>query len=465
MRKVFLSSTSKDLFEYREAVAKAIHGLDDYHCVRMEDFGARDQPALEFCRSKVRECDLFVGILGLLYGSRPEGGDLSYTEDEYVTAIQAAIPRLMFVSPENFNVPGTLRESDEMWRLQQAFRGRVNKDQIRATFSDPDELARAVVSAIYNWEKTHRSSDSEAGSTSSPDRRPRPSQERGPNLGSLVTRMCDRKAQEEDFADFFREQLKGRRGAPQIFLIHGEESECPWSLVDRLSRTRLQDYAHHRWGEQHGVVTEKIVEWIYEGALDERQERLIARLFTQFDRNYEYRSGDFSASAFARFSSSMIDPMVVIRHDIRAARLDKPAKSFLERYLRFWDEVGSNSPKPQFIIFLTIIHSAQESGWKNWLGLSGSDKKQVVRELEEITAARRKESKSMAPTLLLKELACVSRDDVMDWFSLNRIYDDVKLWQSKCLAMFKNSDCLSMAEIEHELKLIHREFIEQRGYV
>jgi hypothetical protein len=161
MRKIFLSSTSRDLLEYREAVAKAIHGLDGYHCVRMEDFGARDQQALEFCRSKVRECELFIGILGLLYGSCPEGVEMSYTEDEYETASQSAIPRLMFVSPDEFNVLGTLREPDEMWRRQQSFRARVNKDQIRATFKDPDELARAVVSAIFNWDKTHGARDPE----------------------------------------------------------------------------------------------------------------------------------------------------------------------------------------------------------------------------------------------------------------------------------------------------------------
>src|SRR5262245_23917974 len=251
MRKVFLSSTSRDLFEYREAVAKAIHGLDGYHCVKMEDFGARDQQALEFCRGKVLECELFIGILGLLYGSCPEGVEISYTEDEYVTASQRAIPRLMFVSPDEFNVPGTLRETDEMWRRQKAFRDRVNKDQIRATFKDPDELASAVVRAIYNWEKTRAAQAPEPtpglAQSPRPDERSRSSQDHGPNLGPLVARMCDRKAQEEDFADFFREQLRARRGAPHVYLVHGEESQCPWSLVDRLSQTRLRDYAHHRW--------------------------------------------------------------------------------------------------------------------------------------------------------------------------------------------------------------------------
>lgn len=458
MRKVFLSSTSKDLFEYREAVTKAVHGLDGYHCVRMEDFGARDQQALDFCRSKVGECDLFVGILGLLYGSCPEGAVVSYTEDEYDTATRRGIPRLMFVSPDDFNVSGALREPDEMWRRQQAFRARVNKDQIRATFKDPDELAHAVVRAIHNWEKSR-----DAGARSRPDARI--AQDRGPNLGPLVARMCDRRAQEEDFNDFFREHLRARRGAPQIYLIHGEESECPWSLVERLVRTRIQDYAHHRWGEQHGVVTEKIVEWIYDGELEERMERLTVRLFTEFDRDYEFRSDDFSPQALARLGSSMIDPMIVIRHDIRAARWDKAAKNLVERYLKFWDEAGANSPKPQFIIFLTVIYPVEESGWKSWFGRPRFDRKQVVKELEALSAARRKQPNGECPTLLLKELTCVSRDDVMDWFRLNRIYDDVKVWQGKCQEIFKTADCLRMAEIEYQLKLIHREFIESRGYV
>ena len=40
MMKVFLSSTAKDLQEYRDAVFAAIQACDDLHCVRMEDIGA-----------------------------------------------------------------------------------------------------------------------------------------------------------------------------------------------------------------------------------------------------------------------------------------------------------------------------------------------------------------------------------------------------------------------------------------
>lgn len=52
IKTVFLSSTSKDLTQYREAAYRAIERLDGYHCVRMEDFGARNWRADAFCRAK-----------------------------------------------------------------------------------------------------------------------------------------------------------------------------------------------------------------------------------------------------------------------------------------------------------------------------------------------------------------------------------------------------------------------------
>ncbi len=151
-KSVFLSSTARDLKEYREAAYRAIEGLDGYHCVRMEDFGARDWDADEFCRAKVGECDLFVGIVGHLYGSCPDGCEKSYTEREYAAAVGAEIPRLMFVAPDSVRPLPSLRERDEIWEKQQAFRERVNKDRMRDEFTSPENLATNVTQAIRNWE-------------------------------------------------------------------------------------------------------------------------------------------------------------------------------------------------------------------------------------------------------------------------------------------------------------------------
>ena len=98
IKKVFLSSTARDLAAYRDAVIKAIADLDGYDSVRMETFGARDTIALKLCQEKVRECQLFVGMLGLCYGSSPPDDSKSFTEQEYDTAAEFGLPRLMFVS-------------------------------------------------------------------------------------------------------------------------------------------------------------------------------------------------------------------------------------------------------------------------------------------------------------------------------------------------------------------------------
>src|SRR5262245_17859737 len=95
---VFLSSTSRDLTAYREAVHRAIDGLPGFQLVKMEDFGARDTSAKDLCARLVQECDLFVGLMGHYYGSCPPGEPPSFTELECRTATAAGLSRLMFVA-------------------------------------------------------------------------------------------------------------------------------------------------------------------------------------------------------------------------------------------------------------------------------------------------------------------------------------------------------------------------------
>jgi hypothetical protein len=148
----FLSSTAKDLAEYREAVYGGIQRMDGWKCIRMEDFGARDNTPDEFCRAQVAACDVFVGVVGHLYGSSPPCSDESFTEREYNAAAQAGRPRFIFVAPDDFPLSATLRETDEKSRKQKAFRHRVTAERIRASFQSPEDLALAVVTALRNWE-------------------------------------------------------------------------------------------------------------------------------------------------------------------------------------------------------------------------------------------------------------------------------------------------------------------------
>jgi len=81
--RVFIGPTGEDLIEYRKSAYEAIEGY--YLCVQ-----------------NVMECDLFVGIVGHLYGSISGSADQSDTEHQYQVALDAGKHRLMFLSPEDF---------------------------------------------------------------------------------------------------------------------------------------------------------------------------------------------------------------------------------------------------------------------------------------------------------------------------------------------------------------------------
>ena len=151
MLTVFLSSTTKDLAQCREAAYRAITGLDGYHCVRMEDFGSWDKAPDDFCRSKVAKCDLFVCIAGPLYGSRSPSGR-SYTEREFEAAIEHGKTCMVFMTAEDFPLAANLIESDEDRKCQTAFRQKISGGTMIAWFSTPEQVAVRVVQAIRNFE-------------------------------------------------------------------------------------------------------------------------------------------------------------------------------------------------------------------------------------------------------------------------------------------------------------------------
>jgi HEAT repeat protein len=153
MIKAFLSSTSKDLEPYRQRATKAINGIDGYHCIAMENFGARDSSAEVFCPDKVEECDLFVLLLGPTYGSCPPGSDKSYTHLEYETAVTLDKPRLIFASSKQFHVSQELISSVNPDQIpkQNNFRASINADRIWGEFATPDELDALISRAIQNW--------------------------------------------------------------------------------------------------------------------------------------------------------------------------------------------------------------------------------------------------------------------------------------------------------------------------
>jgi hypothetical protein len=151
--RVFLSHTS-ELRKYptagsyidkaERAVSAAGHAFVD-----MANFAAIDQAPAAVCAQRVRDCDVLVGIYGLRYGSPVrDQTEVSYTELEFITATEAAMPRLIFVinaESEELGLPPTALVDRKYGDRQDAFIQRVKDAGLTLQFfRNPDDLKGLV---------------------------------------------------------------------------------------------------------------------------------------------------------------------------------------------------------------------------------------------------------------------------------------------------------------------------------
>jgi hypothetical protein len=109
---VFVSSTYRDLKEEREKVIEAVEKV--CKAIGMEKFLPDEKSTLEVCLGNLKKCDIYIGIIGLRYGSivpenqlkEVEGKNyekykgLSFTHYEFRKAGELRIPRAVFIVNE-----------------------------------------------------------------------------------------------------------------------------------------------------------------------------------------------------------------------------------------------------------------------------------------------------------------------------------------------------------------------------
>src|SRR5215470_5318277 len=128
--KVFVGHTS-ELADYPpgrsfvQAALDAVRKAQGWP-VDMTYFAAREGNPAEYCEQQVRECDVYVWLIGMRYGSLVPGRDdeVSYTELEFRTATDTGIPRLVFLLDEDVVPRG---RADKSKAKIQAFRDRLRK--------------------------------------------------------------------------------------------------------------------------------------------------------------------------------------------------------------------------------------------------------------------------------------------------------------------------------------------------
>jgi CheY-like chemotaxis protein len=148
--KVFISSTYKDLVDYRTKVAEAVERLGQQG-VRMEVFGARPNEATEASLDEVEVSEVFVGIYAHRYGYVPLGSQSSITRMEFDHARKLGKPILCFVVDEDHPWPPKHVELEPGHTMLVEFKGDINSSLVRDTFTTPDDLAFKVAASLGRY--------------------------------------------------------------------------------------------------------------------------------------------------------------------------------------------------------------------------------------------------------------------------------------------------------------------------
>nr|VFK22876.1 MAG: TIR domain-containing protein [Candidatus Kentron sp. MB] len=166
MTTVFISSTGLDLKEYRQAAMEECTRLGLIPIV-MEFFEAMGVGAVEGSKRKLDEADLYVGIFAHRYGYIEAGQEKSVTEIEFDHAGARGLDRVCFVIDPGFDWPPDKIDFENYDRLKE-FKARVEKDLIRARFSDINDFRLKFHQALDAWLKRSDLPESEGTSNQSP---------------------------------------------------------------------------------------------------------------------------------------------------------------------------------------------------------------------------------------------------------------------------------------------------------
>jgi hypothetical protein len=149
---VFTSSVSEDYQHIRQAAREAI-GKAGGHPIGFEDFPALNKTSRNACLDGVRNCDIYVGILGTKYGWVTPSG-LSATEEEFKEARESGKRRLIFIE-----------EVEQREEKQEAFLKRAGDYQsgrFWKKFKTPEDLKRILEAALKEVFETHMEGLSES---------------------------------------------------------------------------------------------------------------------------------------------------------------------------------------------------------------------------------------------------------------------------------------------------------------
>lgn len=260
--------------------------------------------------------------------------------------------------------------------------------------------------------------------------------------------MCDRSRQVGQFNRFFKPNLSGRSGLPQIYLLHGEAGQSHGSFVQRLIIDKVEPYAASKKGEMEGVV-HHIKPWVEPlDDLEEAKENLRFSIFEEVAPDYD--PAQMSVQQLCNHRKLTPFPFVVIQHDFDVADWNAQLSALIEWYLNtYWAEALSGTRQNQILLFLNFIYPySVRPFWRLASPSKRFAKKTFYEFLQKLSLAVDK----LYPCLLFDELGHLDQKEVCRSLGELGIHDDVDCPKWVKDLFIQKRGKVSMIDIERRIK-------------
>lgn len=143
-KKIFISSTYLDLIPHREQVWKVLKDFD-VEIKGMESFGARSSSPLETCLKELVECNIYIGIISMRYGSIDTDTEKSFTQLEYERAKELGLDIYIYLIDEHKGQveTGSIDFDDKYFKLT-SFKRILKKERTVDFFINEIDLGRRI---------------------------------------------------------------------------------------------------------------------------------------------------------------------------------------------------------------------------------------------------------------------------------------------------------------------------------
>lgn len=334
--RVYISSTYKDLINYRKAAMDAILQFD-YTPIGMEHDVASEKRPLDVCLERLGSCQVYVGIIAWRYGYIHPKHDLSITELEYREAERLNISRLIFIVDENINWPPKWVEKGQSKFTQ--FRKNVSQGYIRP-FTNEESLQKELMAALNEVERKHN--------------KQRINQANNPKPPEFLPYLTDRDAQEHQLAKSLK---SGQPAKPCVFIIHGDEYQCHDKFLERLRSVSLPKmvdlFCHSRSTDL--TINPYTISWIEKTKeqntfADRYHAGISKKVFGKIDTTPEEINRILSANS----TVTIFDTHILSEDCLQNSKLP------IDLFLNFWSEWPTLNTNQHLIIFLFIKYELKE---------------------------------------------------------------------------------------------------------